>query len=515
MLPMSKSKKKSVKRPPARPDLAEVLEAKAATLDKNRPVARAKRKKTGHWTARQNIEALLDAGSFQEYGQLAKPAFQVREGAADGLVMGTGTVDGGRVAVAAYDYTVHAGTQATINHAKTDRLFHMVQRLRLPLVFWTEGGGWRPHENNLNARDYEETFAMMAALSGLVPTVGVVAGRCFAGNANVSGLCDTLIATKKAAMGMAGPPLVESALGLKMTPEELGPPELHEKAGAVDMVVEDEAEAVAAVRLYLSYFRGREKAGKAPEGLALRDVIPENARRAYDVRKVIDGIADEGSVLELRPRFGRAAVTSLIKIEGQPIGVLANQPMYLAGAMDSPACDKLARFIQLCDAHDIPMLYLCDTPGLMVGPEVEATALVRHSSRILTAAVNATAPFMTIVLRKAYGLGYYMMGSLPVHPSLLVAWPTAEFGAMGLEGAVKITHKAELEAIEDQKTRLERERELAHEIRTRNTALQVAARYEYDDVIDPADTRDVICKFLTSLPPVPERTIRKRTIDNW
>jgi acetyl-CoA carboxylase carboxyltransferase component len=244
-------------------------------------------------------------------------------------------------------------------------------------------------------------------------------------------------------------------------------------------------------------------------------VIPESARRAYDVRKVIDGIADKGSVLELRPRFGRAAVTSLVKVAGHPMGVLANQPMFLAGAMDSPACDKLARFIQLCDAHDVPMLYLCDTPGLMVGPEVEATALVRHSSRILTAAVNATTPFMTVVLRKAYGLGYYMMGSLPIHPSLLVAWPTAEFGAMGLEGAVKITHRRELEAIPDHKARLERERELADEIRARNTALEVAARFEFDDVIDPVETRDVIARFLASLPPVPPRTGRKRTIDNW
>jgi len=501
-----------------RADLAEVLKAKAATLDENRPEALAKRDKTGHWTARQNIEGLLDAGSLQEYGQLAKPAFKLREGPADGLVMGVGAVGGQSIAVAAYDYTVHAGTQATINHAKSDRLFHVIENLRLPFVFWTEGGGWRPHENNISARDFEETFAMMAKLSGQVPTLGIVAGRCFAGNANVAGLCDTLIATRKAALGMAGPPLVESALGIKLTPEELGPPEVHEASGAIDILVEDEAEAVDVAKLYLSYFRKDNPPCEdtdIPDVMALRDVVPENPRRAYDVRKVISGIADEGSVLELRPRFGRAAVVALIKVNGRPMGVLANQPMFLAGAMDSPACDKLARFIQLCDAHDIPMLYLCDTPGLMVGPECEATALVRHSSRILTAAVNATTPFMTVVLRKAYGLGYYMMGSLPVHPTLLVAWPTAEFGAMGLEGAVKITHKQELDQITDQKARLQRERELADEIRARNTALEVAARFEYDDIIDPADTREVVSKFLTSLPPVPPRTVRKRTIDNW
>ena len=498
-----------------RPDLAAVLAAKAVTLDENRPDALAKRKKTGHWTARQNVGALLDDGSFQEYGQLAKPALKLRDGAADGLVMGLGAVDGQRVAVAAYDYTVHAGTQSTINHAKSDRLFHVVEDLRLPLVFWTEGGGWRPHETNISPRDFEETFAMMARLSGHVPTLGIVAGRCFAGNANVAGLCDTLIATRKAAMGMAGPPLVETALGIKLTPEELGPPEVHEQSGAIDILVEDEAEAVEVAKLYLSYFRKDNPAGEEPDTMALRDVVPENPRRAYDVRKVINGIADVGSVLELRPRFGRAAVVCLIKVGGKSLGVIANQPMFLAGAMDSPACDKIARFIQLCDAHDIPMLYLCDTPGLMVGPECEATALVRHSSRILTAAVNATAPCMTVILRKAYGLGYYMMGSLPVHPALLVAWPTAEFGAMGLEGAVKIIHKQEIDAIEDPKQRLARERELADKIREHNTALEVAARYEYDDVIDPADTRSVVEGFLASLPPVQPRTTRKRTIDNW
>jgi acetyl-CoA carboxylase carboxyltransferase component len=357
---------------------------------------------------------------------------------------------------------------------------------------------------------------MMAQLSGLVPTVGVVSGRCFAGNANLAGLCDTLIATRKAALGMGGPPLVEAALGITLTPEELGPAEMHEACGAVDVLVDDEREAIDCVRRYLSFFLGPGRSSdEAPDTAALRRLVPENPRRAYDVRKVIEGIADLDSVLELRPRFARAAVTALAKVQGVPVGVLANQPMHQAGAIDSPTSDKLARFIQLCDAHDIPMLYLCDTPGLMVGPEVEATALVRHSSRILNAAVNATTPFMTVILRKAYGLGQYMMGALPLKPALLVGWPTAEFGAMGFEGAVKITHKAELEAIPDKKARLERERELADGLRAHNTALGLAGRYELDDVIDPADTREVVIRFLGSLPPVPPRTGRKRTIDNW
>ena len=499
-----------------RADLAEVLAAKAQTLDENRPEAMAKRAVTGHQMIRQNISQLIDPGSFQEYGQLAEPAFKNLQGPADGLVIGTGTVSGFRVGFMGYDYTVHAGTQSIINHAKADRFLQVVESLRLPLVLWADGGGWRPYENNINSRDYEETFAMMARLSGLVPTVGVVSGRCFAGNANLAGLCDTLIATPKAALGMGGPPLVEAALGLTLTPEELGPAEMHEACGAIDVLVADEQEAIDCVRRYLEYFRGADgEPGSDPDISVLRTVVPENPRRAYDVRKVIEGIADQDSVLELRPKFARSVVTALAKVQGTPVGVLANQPMFLAGAIDSPASDKLARFIQLCDAHDIPMLYLCDTPGLMVGPEVEATALVRHSSRILNAAINATTPFMTVILRKAYGLGQYMMGALPLRPALLVGWPTAEFGAMGFEGAVKITHKKELEAITDKKARQVRERELADELRAHNTALGLAGRYELDDVIDPADTRETVIRFLVSLPPLAPRTGRKRTIDNW
>ena len=512
------TRRKSTPRPDKdpRPDLARILEARAKTLDEQRPEALAKRAATGHQTIRQNIAQLIDPESFQEYGQLAEPAYRKLKGPADGLVMGTGMMSGTRVGFMGYDYTVHAGTQSIINHAKADRFLHLVESLRLPLVLWADGGGWRPYENNVNSRDYEETFAMMAQLSGLVPTVGVVSGRCFAGNANLAGLCDTLVATRKASLGMGGPPLVEAALGITLTPEELGPAEMHEASGAVDVLVNDEPEAIDCVRRYLSYFQGTgTRPGEVPDTTALRGVVPENPRRAYDVRKVIEGIADVDSVLELRPRFARAAVTALVKVQGVPLGVLANQPMHQAGSIDSPTSDKLARFIQLCDAHDIPMLYLCDTPGLMVGPEVEATALVRHSSRILNAAVNATTPFMTIILRKAYGLGQYMMGALPLKPALLVGWPTAEFGAMGFEGAVKITHKAELEMITDKKARLERERELADGLRAHNTALGLAGRYELDDVIDPAETREVVIRFLNSLPPVPHRTGRKRTIDNW
>jgi acetyl-CoA carboxylase carboxyltransferase component len=396
---------------------------------------------------------------------------------------------------------------------KTTRMFEHAERHRLPVVCWLDGGGARPHDMKVEGRGSTPTFVVFARLSGLVPTVGILPGRAFAGHANLAGMCDVLIATKDSTLGMAGPPLVEAALGVKLTPEEIGPASVHVASGVIDVLVEDEAEAIAVARKYLGYFGGAIAPGAAPEGTALRDVVPDNPRRAYNVRKVIDGIADVGSVLELKAGFGRAVVTSLIRIAGRPVGVVANQPMFLAGAIDSPASDKAAHFIQICDAFDIPILSLCDTPGLMVGPDVERTGLVRKSARVLAAFANATVPVMTVVLRKAYGLGYYVMGSQPLNPAILLAWPTAEFGGMGLEGAVNIIYRAELEAVADAEERAALHKRLTDTLKRSNTAVEVAARYLYDDVIDPADTRDILIKTLATLPPPPPRTTRKRLIE--
>ena len=429
--------------------LEAVREARRAPLDEARPAAIARHKAKGRLTARENIADLLDAGSFVEYGLLARPAREGMEGAADGLVMGTGTVDGLAVVAVAYDYTVHAGTQSAVNHLKIDHMFDLAIRHRLPAICWLEGGGARPHDLNVGLRGGTQTFVAFARLSGLAPTVGIVAGRAFAGNANLAGLCDVLIATPEAVLGMAGPPLVEAALGVKLTPEEIGPAEVHLRTGVIDVLASDERAANAVARRYLGYFRGRMPAGAAPDVERLRDLVPENPRRAYDVRRVIEHIADRDTVLELKTEYGRAMVTALARIEGFPVGFIADQPMVLGGVIDTPAAEKAARFIDLCDAYDVPMIFLCDTPGLMVGPETERTGLVRRSARLLTKLTHATTPFMTVVLRKAYGLGYYVMGSRPLEPSLLLAWPTAEFGGMGLEGAVNIIHKKELDAIED------------------------------------------------------------------
>jgi acetyl-CoA carboxylase carboxyltransferase component len=499
---------------PVRPDLQKLIDAKAALSDAGRPEAVAQQKKRSRWTARQGIAALLDADSFVEYGGLTRPALRRMKGAADGIVMGTGRIGGRPVDIVFYDYTVYAGTQSAMNHLKITRMFEHAERHRLPVVVWLDGGGARPHDMVVEGRNSTVTFVVFARLAGLVPTVGILPGRAFAGHANLAGLCDVLIATRDSSMGMAGPPLVEAALGIKLTPEELGPAAVHAASGVIDLLVEDEAQAIDLARRYLSYFDGKQHAGyEAADQTLLRDVVPENPKRAYNVRKAIDLLADQGSVLELKPQWGRAIVTALIRLGGRAVGVVANQPMVLAGAIDAPASVKAARFAQICDAFDIPMLLLCDTPGLMVGPEVEKTGLVRHSARLLSALANATVPMMTVVLRKAYGLGYYIMGSQPLDPAVLLAWPTAEFGGMGLEGAVNIIYRKELDAEPDPAARAELHRALTDELKRGNTAIETAARFLYDDVIDPADTRDILIKTLATLPIPPPRTSRKRIVE--
>ncbi len=496
-----------------RPDLQLALDAQDARLDAARPDAVERQRKRGRWTTREAIDALVDKDSFVEYGGLVRPAVAGMTGAADGLVMGTAKMGGRPVDLVCYDYTVYAGTQSAMNHAKITRMFEHAEMHRLPVVCWLDGGGARPHDMRVEARPAAPTFVVFARLSGYVPTIGIAPGRAFAGHANLAGLCDVLIATENSAMGMAGPPLVEAALGKKYTPEEIGPASVHWASGVIDILVKDEAEAVAVARKYLSYFDGRQVAGEAPDQRLLRTIVPENPRRAYDVRNVVRTLADRDSVLELKAGYGKAAVTALARIGGRPVGIVANQPMYLAGAMDTPACLKMARFIQICDAFELPVIILCDTPGLMVGPDVEKTGLMRHSARVLSALANAAIPILTVVLRKAYGLGYYIMGSRPLNPAILLAWPTAEYGGMGLEGAVNIIHKKELDAAVTLEERADLHAGLTADLKRSNTAVECAGKFLYDDVIDPANTRDILLKTLETLPPAVRNAGRKRIIE--
>jgi acetyl-CoA carboxylase carboxyltransferase component len=483
-----------------RADLEAVRKRHAIGLDAARPEQVARRRKRGRRTARENLAELVDEGSYVEYGPLLFAAQERRRSReeliertpADGLVAGVAEIDGRPCVAMSYDYTVLAGTQGMRNHAKKDRLFELAERRRLPVVLFAEGGGGRPGDVDmpivagLDCR----AFALFAKLSGLVPLVGIASGYCFAGNAALLGCCDVVIASEDSSIGMGGPAMIEGGgLGV-YEPAEVGPIDVQDANGVVDLRVADDHEAVAAAKRYLSYFAGASEPGAVPEQELLRELIPQERKRVYDVRRVVDGLFDEGSVLELRRGFGPGIVTSLARHEGRPLGVVANDPTHLGGAIDADGADKASRFIGMCDAFALPVLFLCDTPGFMVGPAAERTATVRHFARMFLGGANLSVPCGTIVLRKGYGLGAQAMaGGGFKAPLFTVAWPTGEFGAMGLEGAVRLGMRRELDAIEDAE-----ERERAYETMVaaayeRGRGLNMAAYGEIDDVIDPADSR--------------------------
>jgi acetyl-CoA carboxylase carboxyltransferase component/biotin carboxyl carrier protein len=495
-----------------RPDLAEVRERHRTGLDEGRPEVTARRHAAGRRTARENIADLTDPGSFTEYGALTIAAQRRRRPLddliartpADGLILGTATVDGRPVAVMSYDYSVLAGTQGHMNHRKTDRLLELAERERLPLVMFAEGGGGRPGDTDTTSVAGLDvpTFRLTARLSGRVPLVAIVSGYCFAGNAALAGACDVIIATPEASLGMGGPAMIEGGgLGV-VAPDAVGPMSVQVPNGVVDLLVPDEPAAVAAARRYLSYFRPR--TAPAPEDPAehadqrvLRHLIPENRVRSYDVRPVIEALCDTGSVLELRAGFGVGVITALARLDGHPTGLLVNNPRHLGGAIDGDAADKATAFLRLCEAHRLPVVALVDTPGFMVGPEAERTAIVRRFGAMFVAGARLTVPVCAVVLRKAYGLGAMAMTAGDLRrPAITVAWPTGEFGGMGLEGAVRLGYRKELEAIEDPAGRRARYEELVAEQYARGKAVSTAMAFEIDDVIDPADTRAVLAGVL-------------------
>ena len=526
-----------------RDDLREVIDRHGVGLDERRPDAVERRRAKGRRTARENIGELVDDGTFVEYGPLVIAAQRRRRDLddliastpADGLVGGIGDVNGDvfgpgsanratKVVAVSYDYTVLAGTQGTQNHRKKDRLFEVAEQLRVPIVFFTEGGGGRPGDTDgigVSGLDCL-AFRWFAELSGTVPLVGVNAGYCFAGNAAILGCCDVVIATEDSNIGMGGPAMIEGGgLGV-FRPTDIGPIDVQRSNGVVDIVVADEAEAVQVAKQYLSYFQGRIAEWSAPEQAALRDVVPVDRLRAYDIRRAIDGLFDVDSVLELRREFGIGMVTALARIEGRPIGVIANDPGHLAGAIDSDGADKAARFMQLCDAFGLPIVSLVDTPGMMVGPDIEATALVRHCSRLFVTGANLSVPMVSVVTRKAYGLGAQaMMGGTTKAPIACLAWPTGEFGGMGLEGAVRLGYRKELEAVVDDAEREVLFREMVDRMYAHGKAVSVASFFEIDDVIDPIDTRRWITTIFDGAPEThraatdPMAAPRRPNIDTW
>jgi acetyl-CoA carboxylase carboxyltransferase component len=513
-----------------RADLQEVLDRHAFTLDAQRPEAVAKRHALGMRTARENIADLCDANSLIEYGALAFAAQKsrrslddlIRNTPADGLVTAIGSINGAlfgeekvRCAVMSYDATVLAGTQGMRNHEKTDRLLGIALDQKLPVVLFAEGGGGRPGDTDSNAVAglHLHTFASYARLSGQVPVVGIVAGRCFAGNAALLGCSDVIIATRNSNIGMGGPAMIEGGgLGV-YTPEQVGPSRVQHANGVIDVLVDDEAQAVAVAKQYLGYFQGRLSTWAAGDPQRLREALPENRVRAYDVRQVMQGVADTGTLLELRSGFGVGILTALARIEGRPVGLMANNPVHLGGAIDADAADKAARFMQLCNAHGLPIVSLVDTPGFMVGPEIEEQAQVRHVSRMFVTAAHLRVPLLALVLRKGYGLGAMAMAGGGFHaPALTAAWPSGEFGGMGLEGAVRLGYRKELAAAAEGAERDALYDKLVAAQYARGKAINMAAMLEIDAVIDPAETRHWLAGGLAST-KVGER--RSAPIDTW
>ena len=520
-----------------RPELAELAARRALLADEARPEAVDRRRRLGRRTARENVADLCDAGSFDEIGGLVIAAQRARRELddliartpADGLVAGFGTVNAGTFgrdraacAVLAYDYTVLAGTQGQMNHRKKDRLLELAARMALPVVVFAEGGGGRPGDTDTTTVTGLDvmTFARFGGLSGRVPLVGIAAGYCFAGNAALLGTCDVVIATADANIGMGGPAMIEGGGLGTYAPEDVGPVDVQVRNGVVDLPVGDEAEAVQAAKRYLAYFQGRLDDYETPEQSLLERVLPENRLEVFDVHRVVELLFDAGSVLELRPGFAPGMVTALARLEGRSVGVLANDCRYLAGAIDAPCADKAARFVQLCDAFDLPLVSLVDTPGFMVGPAAEEPALVRHVSRMFVVGASVSVPWCTVVLRRAYGLGAQAMagGSL-MAPLATVSWPTGELGGMGLEGAVRLGFRRELDALSDPAERRALYERLVAAAYERGKALNVASVFEVDDVVEPAETRRRVAALLDSAPAPThwrDRAEKKRPcVDTW
>ncbi|SOD72106.1 biotin-dependent enzyme [Jatrophihabitans sp. GAS493] len=492
-----------------RQDLAEVRRRHALTQDDARPEAIGRRHAAGRRTARENIRDLCDPGSFVEYGALAVAAQRhrrtldelIRRTPADGLITGIAKVGGRSTVVMSYDYTVMAGTQGKQNHRKTERMLQIAAERRLPVVIFAEGGGGRPGDNdgdNTASLD-SPSFRKAAELAGKVPMVAVVSGFCFAGNAALAGVCDVIIATEASSLGMGGPAMIEGAGLGRVDPADVGPMPVQYRNGVVDVLVADDPAAVAMARRYLSYFAASEADASFDDQRSLRSIVPERRVRVYDVRRVIHGLADAGSVMELRAGYGQSVITALVRLGGHTAAVIANNPMQLGGAIDADGADKAVRFWQLCESHRVPVLSLCDTPGFMVGPAAEQSAAVRRFGAMFATGARLTVPLCLVVLRKSYGLGAMAMaGGDFKKPLISLAWPTGEMGGMGLEGAVRLGFRAELDAIRDPAVREQRYQELVAEHYELGKALTVATAFSLDDVIDPAETRDLLISIFAT-----------------
>jgi acetyl-CoA carboxylase carboxyltransferase component len=470
----------------------------------------ARQHSLGKLTVRERLEILVDPGTWVEYGLLADhmdAGLGDRYLAADGAVTGVGEIDGRLVAIAAYDFTVMAGSMGRVGEDKIKRLRAHALDKRMPMVWLLDSAGARIQSTSGSSfAGAGDLFREQVAMSGVVPMVAAMLGHCAAGTAYIPGLADFVPMVKgTSSMALGGRHLVKAAVGEDVTEDEMGGSGVHTKiSGVADLEVADDRACLETVRRYLSFFPSHNRESPPVRASSdpvdrrveeLYDIVPTAPRRAYDVRKVVTAIVDDGDVLWMKPDWAKNLVTGLARIGGAPIGVVANQPMVLGGALDVNAADKAARFVWLCDAFNIPLVFLHDVPGFIVGSAVEKQGIIRHGAKMLFAVSEATVPKISVVMRKSYGAGYFVMNGLAYEADYIVAWPTAEIAVMGPDGAVAIIHRRLLEAVPPEE-QAQRRLELAEEIRANIDPYVAAGHAQLDDVIDPADTRAAIARGL-------------------
>jgi len=470
----------------------------------------AKQHERGKLTARERLDLLVDEGTFVELGIHGRPHFAQRamdgvEAPADGVITGWGDVDGRPTCIAAYDFTVMAGSMGMTGELKVGRLREMALGKRMPLIWLLDSAGARIQEatGSLFAGS-GHLFREEVEMSGVVPMVAAMMGPCAAGTAYIPALADFVpMVAGQGAMALAGPHLVKAVTGEEISMEELGGAKVHtRKSGVGDLEVKDDEECITAIKSYLSYFPANCEQ-KPPvihtsdpverRSERLMEIVPESSRQPYDMYEVIAEIVDDGEWFDLKPRWARSVITCFARFGGQPVGIVANQPKHLAGILDNDSADKAARFINLCDAFNVPLVFLQDVPGFMVGSKVEHAGIIRHGAKMLYAVSRATVPKVTVIVRKAYGAGYYVMCGKAYEPDLIVAWPGAEISVMGAEGAVNIIGRSAIEAAEDPEAT--REAMLAS-VRQNIDPYLAAGNAVIDEVIDPRETRPTIAKAL-------------------
>jgi acetyl-CoA carboxylase carboxyltransferase component len=498
----------------------------------------ARQRSRGKLDARARLELLFDPGSVQELGMLAAAEGRLpeeedpaRPSAADGVLTAFGTVDGRPVAAAVYDFTVLGGSIGEVGERKVSRLRELALRARTPLVWLVDSGGARLEAGGevdprrlAGFADTGYLFREQSVLSGVVPQVAAMLGPGAAGTAYIPGLADYVpMVAGVGSIAVGGPALVASTVGEQVTEQELGGSKLHnEVSGVADGEFPDDAACIAAVRTYLGFFPAhcQERPPRWPSGdppdrreESLLAVVPENPRQAFDMHRVITALVDDGRFFELKPRYARNLLTGLCRIDGWSVGIVASNSMHLGGVLDVAASDKGARFVALCDAFGIPLLFLQDVPGFLVGTKAEQSGLVRHGARMMQLVASATVPKLTVVVRKGFGAGYYVMNGRAFEPDLLVAWPGAEIGIMGAEGLVAIAAKKALESAGSPEAARAMKEELAAGLKPHVRVERTAALAMVDDVIDPRDTRRALALALARTQrKVVERPWRRREV---